>query len=878
MIRSYVLLAIFILFSSFQAFAVEFPVVKSKDMTYTRLQKLRYSYVQFMVKVEADQKQGHFPELKKKTTYFKQFWRDLLISNAYAIAEDGSICFFGGWPSRMSGGKCSTPWRNKSDEDMQRLGAYDQSAVCGSSTKFRCNPTLFGSPTDDGKGICIDTDGTYNHLTEKCERASRSQVPKIIESYKADPTAIDALGAEIKNFCDSYESYDSCDDLARRIKEITGGDIGQYSGGSSETDRVGGRTHNATVQGEHLRPGADFVERSSEVGAEILDRCQNLLKDKSDVKGRNVLSYMDTKACSEEISGNYTSMSDIENVAKTVDKKQTVLGVNAKAFEQNMLALLSNDIRFGQSGRNYTDKDALFNNMVKDYPALKNNEEYKKAFGRAFEALDREVRAGRLFPFELESTREQFNNLSSMVNEACSKIRDKYVQKFGDPGYFSRWSNSDQHDAFFASEVRGLHQEINVLLEESVVGHLMSTEHFKDNVFDPSEEAVVECARNPSFQLIKQPIAASTVSQGHKEVDEMLKKNLSKISDRAKELNNGDNDDITDVLDEYIKNDPRIVSMTMDDLGAKEQEHLGVLICNQTNDILSSDRNWRYVDITVGTVGTAAGIVLMATGIGSPLGVALTAASLGMAGYTGGRAINQYQNAAAQMRAADIALAERRERMQGYLEVAVSTGALKKEALWKGGLAVVMSISPVKALGSTRAGQAVARSMPKVKMPKVTTPKVTTPKIKVPTINFLKRKPTSVSGVAKKPSKLKKIFGFGLAVWAGSTLYEALKPDEQLKVQAEAKQVFEANGAKLPSEVIAGQDIYGLELEAATKLLEQMTGSPLNEENYLKLYELVSPETYAEQPPAMQQFIEQEAMQFQMLVDYINLLQEQDPE
>lgn len=861
-----------------------------EGMGYNKLQKLRFAYIEFMMRVELDEKSGRIPDVKKKTTTFQRFWNELLINHAYAIAPDGSLCFFGGWPSKMSHGKCSRPWSHKGDEEVKRLGAYDNSQVCGGATKFRCNPTLFGSPKDDGKGICVDIGGTFNHLTEKCERASRALVPKIIEKYQADPSAIVALGVEIKSFCDSYEEYDSCDDLNRRIKEITGEDLGTYKANGSEKPGEpapvvsGGRSRNVSVVGEHLRPGGDLDVRTSNTGAQVLNRCQNLLKDKADVQNRNILGVMTTLECTEDVGANLKSLDDFSKVVENTDRKSVVAKINAKAFEQNVLAMLANDIRFGANSLNLADKNALFNSLVSNAPELKKDPIYKEAFERAYKNLDEEAKAGRLYPFEPESTTQQFNNLTSLVNGACKRIRDNYTKKFGDPGMLRRFMDSDQHKTFFTAEATTVHREMDVLLSESVVGHLMSTSHFKKNVFDPSEDFVEECARNPSYQVIKQPVATATIRQGHNEMMAMMKDNLMKLNEREKVLKES-NEDAEDVLADFLKTDSGIVNMTMDELEAEDQYRLGALICNKTNQILTNDKRWRYVDVAVGGVGIAAGVVLMATGIGSPIGVALTAASLGMAGYGGARAVHDYRSASHAQKAADVALAQRRESMQNYLIIESNISERKKDALIQGGLAVVSGFPPVRAIQAAKTTRVVprggfndpryanlrlfpAKQVPARSLAGKVAAKFNANKV----VGYLKRSPFKVKSYRPKIT-FKKVLLTSIGV---SIAWHALKPEEKVQVSTNVTDSFTMNGFEAPSAVMKDLDVSKLSLEESYYVLEQMVGGPLDEKKLEKFESLLQPEFHSDQPQALQEYILQEQARFNVLKERILALQEKE--
>lgn len=829
----------------------EFKDAEISEMSFNQLQKLRYAYIEFLMKSEEDEVKGLIPDPKIQTTSFKSFWSDLLIAHAYAIAPDGSVCFFGGWPSLMSGGKCARPWREANNEKIKALGSYGKSSVCGSETKFRCNPALFGSPDQGGPGLCIETGGSYDHLTEKCERASRAFVPKVIESYQVDPSAFTALSGEIKKFCDSFENYDSCDDLARRVKEITGKDIGTYSGKGTDPNKpsaqgAGGRGRNvAPLEGEEL--GFAGSPRAS-TGAQVLDRCEDLLKGKSDVQNRNILGSLQREECLDPgIRESLGSLKDFEDLSQKVNYSAAVTNVNAKAFEQTIMALIANEIRYGENKLPLEDKNALFNTLVKNFPDIKNDSRYKEAFEKAYGQLNKEVKAGRLYPFDPESTRTQFNQLSGYVNEACSKIRDNYVKKFGDPGLLSRTWNHSQYQDFYKLEARKVTGELDVLLKESVVGHLLSTSYFKKNVFDPSDAFAEECARNPGYQVIKQPLSLSNLKSGHNEVAGMMRKNLAAINDRERDLNSGDKDRAAKVLADYLKTDASIVNLSMDGLDKDAQFQLGVSICHETNKILTSDKRWLMADMAIGGIGAAAGIVLIATGIGSPLGVALTAASLGVAGYEGGRAVQNYTAASARGRAADLALAERRRQMEGYLAESDAVRSGKKDALLQGGLAVLTGFAPVKVLASAsrgaRAGQTGLILARDAQTTRSALAVVSNESKAVAVVASIESRAVATSQTVRastpqvERAEARNITSAGRIIPAGARAaqetvaestdfmkksFNSLSEQQRHLVRVEARKIIDEAGAGLPSKVLRGRSVNRMSIAECEEAMRQM--------------------------------------------------------
>lgn len=191
----YVFLSLVLMQMSFASEIMELSEGEVAEMSYTRLQKMHMAYSEFFMRHELDLAEGKGPTPKPTTTTFQNFWQNLLMSHAYAFAPNGTICFFGGWPSKVTNSSCQPPWTHKNDPTVRQLNSYAK--ACGSPTLFRCNPTLFGK-NSDGDGFCIDNGGSYSNLTERCERETRAQRPKVIEDWQKDPSQLAKLSQEIK--------------------------------------------------------------------------------------------------------------------------------------------------------------------------------------------------------------------------------------------------------------------------------------------------------------------------------------------------------------------------------------------------------------------------------------------------------------------------------------------------------------------------------------------------------------------------------------------------------------------------------------------------------------------------------------------------------
>lgn len=152
----------------------------------------------------------------------------LFIAEASAF-EKGQLCFYGGWPSRTSGGKCLSPWKNKNDVELKKLGkVYSSEFYCGGENLFRCNPLFFG-PGKTGKGICVKFKSP-SEISAKCFMESRDQVEAIYEAFKTNPEfrrSYLATVTEMIKYCSGRDGYSACRLLTLQAKDLVNKSCGQ---------------------------------------------------------------------------------------------------------------------------------------------------------------------------------------------------------------------------------------------------------------------------------------------------------------------------------------------------------------------------------------------------------------------------------------------------------------------------------------------------------------------------------------------------------------------------------------------------------------------------------------------------------------------------
>ncbi len=140
-----------------------------------------------------------------------------------ALAKEGvDLCYYGGWPSKMSSGKCTAPWKNADDDDLKKMGiTYDQPHYCGGNNRFRCNPAFFG-PGESGKGLCISFK-SVDDISEKCFIESRDQIEKIYAEFKNNKIFrrqyLENVTA-MKKFCSDHPQYKSCPVIQMQVNLV----------------------------------------------------------------------------------------------------------------------------------------------------------------------------------------------------------------------------------------------------------------------------------------------------------------------------------------------------------------------------------------------------------------------------------------------------------------------------------------------------------------------------------------------------------------------------------------------------------------------------------------------------------------------------------
>lgn len=657
-----------------------------KSMSFTRLQVLRSSYIKFFTEVERDfpQVQSYSPEARqtsqtqaiKKFEYYFSYIQKFYM--AHAGLENGKVCFFGGWPSRISGGLCQAPWKNSNDSDLEnKFGGVYKNNFCNASggDQFRCNPLLFGKGHgSDGKGPCVKMGGTYNDLTNKCKATitDASELANLVNEWKKDPKKqeqIKALSTAAAQFCKDYEEshkatgkkYDACEALEERTKALldpknNGHEpVGENTPDTTKLDPVqAGGVANTPKVSEH-----------SKKSLALLNSCeQHLVANSSDdVNNRGILQSLQggMSFCNNnenlDILDKSLDYSNLQEVSEKFEKLGYLRDLNIKSFEYSLRALLNNEIGFMHDVKEdklpIHDKAKLLEILTKKFPKLGSTSgaPFEAAFDKVYSDVMAQEKAGKIPKVNSIDAIDDFKGFVNGtvkgepdgVNEFCKKLNTDYDHQFGDlrKGWRPEWSRSytEKEKTFIEQSKRALNHKINDSFEKSKIGFMLGTEHFRENIMDPTVDLTHECLEDPNFKPINPEIGPKDYKKALSQVRDKILEGISELTDKEAPFNLADKsdqqDDADDLIEDYLRENKVIVT---DDLMYSDAEgHLEKTkyLCNKITDVYDVDENWQVVS-WVGAGVSVVGGVACAFPLTAPVGCPAMWGGTAVAGISGG--------------------------------------------------------------------------------------------------------------------------------------------------------------------------------------------------------------------------------------------------
>jgi hypothetical protein len=652
------------------------PVVK--NASFNRMQQIRFEYVKFLMRVEKDGKYKFDP--KQTPDYLESFVKLLLIDNAEAI-QTGDLCFFGGWPSKMNSGYCTSPWKTKTDTEVTSYGGYAQNSACGAQDEFRCNPVLFGSPTKgiiakgspingvevnfspkkngNAPGYCVKTGGTYTELTEKCEKASRGSINDLMDKYRENPEELEKFSKAIDKFCHSMPHYDACDDLNKRLKELHG-EVYSPETGDENPSR--------------------YPTATTDYGGAILKKCQKVASEQdNDVYERGILKQLVKTNPSCDVPGldvKFENESDFEKFSQSVDRRDFFRRSNIEAFKTAAMAVLVHEKRFIKDSKydGSTTKEQAWNYLIQKYPELK-EDDYKKAFEGVFDQVQK-ANLNKENPVDLA---ENFNFNAKKVNELCRKFKENYGKAFGRQNWFQDLINNEGEEAFFKVHKKDMDKSLETFYKNTTAGHFVVSKRFRRRIHDPTVQFVEECAENNSYDVFDYPVLPEDFDKGAKQISDKLEDNLGRIRDKERLYDENLSYRDKKQVREYLKNDPLTIAEVLKGIKDPEQKsRYAAFICSEVLDLYRREKNWQVADYVIGGAGLVASLVLAFTGIGGPAAVALGAVSLTALGYNGSRAYYVYDDAADLNKVNNVNFVSGKQTPENYIQNRHATNHLKE--------------------------------------------------------------------------------------------------------------------------------------------------------------------------------------------------------
>lgn len=731
-----------LIFSS-TTYGFELPRFSNKDMNIHHIRMIRKAFVDFSKDIEQNNKYEEESFVK-----FKRFF----LSNAYASNEK---CFFGGWPSQMIDGVCKTPWKYGDDTWAENVQCKESKSStskkcnqvidfsydsCGMIGKFRCNPLLFGSD-DKGNGKCVSTYGTYKRLTQKCvDQTKGTKELRESENFlKNNPDLLNQYVSSVEKFCkDTYregEDFDhnyTCDALRERLNDINK-DVVEDKKEVVEAQKVATKEANRALG--------------------ILDRCQKDYDDSKDgsiskffASGRGSLNQMvDYGKCSyEEVDTSISSnqleklLAQFDNVSNEVFPKKILHDSINAGVELGLKNLLFTMDQF--------DEDINIDKVLSKYPRLKRSP-YKENIKKSLADFKRVKDSGELDKVKVDKDKivKNLNNFSDKINSLCQKINTDYTKRIKSNNPSERIEegtifNSDSENAYYQSrqkELTEMYQDF-LVSDKMNLSRLMATDHFKSDIFPFSNKLGERCAEGDIDNIAFTPVGREDIDDAMDDYKDLMLDELDDFNDIARSNHSGVEDGIHDL----IKYRPYLLGNTLRSERADPdlQSLYATYLCKESLDVYSSDEMWRIGEVAAGGAGLIVSGALIATGIGSPLGVGLAATSGALVAAEGAMAVNSYIDADETADASSGSFATESITLDQHTKSNDDAQGKKNDALIAGGLALVQPLALL-----SRPAKSAAKGMVLYKE----TPKATKVKDVVDTPLLLKGKSPKAS--ANKP-------------------------------------------------------------------------------------------------------------------------------
>ncbi len=597
-----------------------------KTMSFIEIQNLRRAYLDFFNEVNTATKYSDSGE--KKFSYLEDFLIKLSKSlSAYAL-ENGDMCFFGGWATRMKDNYCEHPSKHSNDPELKGMGdIYNRGATCGQINSFRCNPLLFGAPKDltsdevngvkvlqtpdNGldKGYCVIID-SYENLTDKCEQVSEDSISDIINDLKNNPDKqqklqqLNELILGDNGFCPKFRAdygkeYDACDNLERRLNTL----LAEQKENDIEPTPQEKLGHQDTKYAAAMR---------------VLNHCEEYLPqvDSDDVFSRNITQKIrgGIISCRPDtvlpLGANQLTSTGLKEVSDRFNKEGYLNDLNREKFKSQVLAYFAADKILNRT----PDKERYIAELKKHNPYFKAGE-FEADFNEVFEQFSAvqgqmETSVGSAIEHFNEVARGENNSVQQICNQIYEEFHKQNLHKRGGVRKKAAQRNQKQKE-FYTKANSFIKQKLDQLQSQTEFGFLMATDAFQDNISD-TEYAFEnfmgvdygfgkECAQKKDFQVVM-PLTEKVLNEAVSEVKEEIFDEMEKLPN-LDYLYLGLN--IEEEIDEYLKYNPAAVLNLL--LKADNQEDMAKYICHRVEQIYDGDEFLQFGKIVGGSALTAVG-------------------------------------------------------------------------------------------------------------------------------------------------------------------------------------------------------------------------------------------------------------------------------
>ncbi|MGI4992805.1 hypothetical protein ACRXCV_09260 [Halobacteriovorax sp. GFR7] len=559
---------------------------------------------------------------KYKNRYTFQF----LIDEAYAASSD---CFLAGHKSTLVSGKCQIP----------RKISCEKSFFGNRILKVRCNPLLFG-PGQDGRGACVNArqkgSNRSNFGTAACKNsASEYTTPQIVKDLLSDEKkmqAFDKLASEVEEFCRHNVADAACIAQKERIAKIK--------------DSVAKAKENQ----EGLEKG---VGLGLSKGVGILSRCEKDYRAEAEdntlgtffMSSRNIGDTLVQVACSNDQIVQSVSSSELDTLSKDFDRIKR---------HSSIKSLLDDGLKIGSelSMKNYilhklkskgaseSNLDRAIDDILKEAQDF-GQEPFLGILNSAKDEFKKAIAEGKIKKTNKGELRTKVNDLLDGINKQCDKIKRKFPcvtssqagnYYTGTLPYCASVRSSKNYKDFIASEQNNyISNMMNFSNENPDFRKYYATNEFRSKFHAPSNDFAKDCAeKTPLFGAHKPASAIST--SDFEDLDKTVSKNMledledleDKIPSSSKDIDDMDKD-----LKDLLKYRPYLVAQAFKNNRVIPglQDMQASFLCSQMRDIYANDETWKLANVTMAGAGMALSGVLVATGIGSPVGIALATAS-----------------------------------------------------------------------------------------------------------------------------------------------------------------------------------------------------------------------------------------------------------